>query len=279
MAISVIIGTCNSARHIGRVLESVKMFDEVVVCDLESSDETLDIAKSYGAKIVHIAALGEPGVQKIRDYVLTNATNKWVLMLSPDEIVTPHLRKFLYEFTENPDGDKGVYIPRKNYVLNRLRDHSYPDYQLRFFDRENTTWSHDKDADPHVNGNILKIPASRGELALIKLPKSLSALLAVVNRKSTEELNGIAGEYPQVTVMGMFWKPVFRFSKEYFLKGKFMYGIEGFITSVNRALEIYCMMAKIHEDKVMGEFNRALDRVIAGEEEPLKPRIKRLSAK
>ena len=50
--ISVVINTYNASQHLAEVLETVKGFDEVVICDMESTDNTLDIARKYGCKIV-----------------------------------------------------------------------------------------------------------------------------------------------------------------------------------------------------------------------------------
>ena len=50
--ISVVINTYNARQHLRQVLESVKDFDEVVVCDMESTDDTCDIAREYGCRIV-----------------------------------------------------------------------------------------------------------------------------------------------------------------------------------------------------------------------------------
>ena len=50
--ISVVINTYNAEKFLAQVLESVKDFDEVVVCDMESTDRTLEIARQYGCKIV-----------------------------------------------------------------------------------------------------------------------------------------------------------------------------------------------------------------------------------
>ena len=43
--ISVVINTYNAERDLERVLDAVKDFDEVLICDMESTDKTLDIAK------------------------------------------------------------------------------------------------------------------------------------------------------------------------------------------------------------------------------------------
>lgn len=44
MAISVVINTYNAEQHLAEVLETVKNFDEIVVCDMESTDSTVKIA-------------------------------------------------------------------------------------------------------------------------------------------------------------------------------------------------------------------------------------------
>ena len=50
--ISVVINTYNAERDLEQVLESVKLFDEVVVCDMESTDRTVEIARRRGCRIV-----------------------------------------------------------------------------------------------------------------------------------------------------------------------------------------------------------------------------------
>ena len=42
--ISVVINTYNAERTLAKVLETVKGFDERVVCDMESTDGTLAVA-------------------------------------------------------------------------------------------------------------------------------------------------------------------------------------------------------------------------------------------
>ena len=43
--ISVVINTYNAEEHLRTVLESAKDFDEIVICDMESTDSTLAIAR------------------------------------------------------------------------------------------------------------------------------------------------------------------------------------------------------------------------------------------
>ena len=50
--ISVVINTYNAEAKLAKVLDTVKDFYEVVICDMESTDSTLDIARKYNCKIV-----------------------------------------------------------------------------------------------------------------------------------------------------------------------------------------------------------------------------------
>ena len=53
MKISVVINTYNAEKHLVTVLESVKEFDQIVLCDMHSSDNTIAIAEKYNCKIVY----------------------------------------------------------------------------------------------------------------------------------------------------------------------------------------------------------------------------------
>ena len=53
MKISVVINTFNSERFLDECLRSVRSFDEIVLCDMHSTDRTIAIAESYGCRIVY----------------------------------------------------------------------------------------------------------------------------------------------------------------------------------------------------------------------------------
>ena len=50
--ISVVINTYNAQAMLEEVILAVKHFDEVLVCDMESTDSTVAIARKYGCKVV-----------------------------------------------------------------------------------------------------------------------------------------------------------------------------------------------------------------------------------
>ena len=65
-------------------LESIRDWvDEIIVVDTGSEDKTVEIAKSYGAKIYH--QKWEGNFSKHRNYSLSLATSEWVFIIDADE--------------------------------------------------------------------------------------------------------------------------------------------------------------------------------------------------
>ena len=73
---------------LGRCLDSVKaLADEMIIVDTGSSDRTVEIAESYGAKIYHHPWQGS--FSEARNYGLQFATGDWILQLDADEALEP----------------------------------------------------------------------------------------------------------------------------------------------------------------------------------------------
>ena len=50
--ISVVINTYNEESSLPEILEYVKDFDEILVCDMESTDKTVEIAEDFGCRVI-----------------------------------------------------------------------------------------------------------------------------------------------------------------------------------------------------------------------------------
>ncbi|MDE6299240.1 MAG: glycosyltransferase, partial [Muribaculaceae bacterium] len=107
MAISVVINTYNSSRTLAKVLEAVKDFEDVVVCDMESTDNTVEIARQAGARVVTFPKKHYTYADPARNYAIRQARHDWVLVIDHDEVVTPELKKALYKFIAKPGEVKG----------------------------------------------------------------------------------------------------------------------------------------------------------------------------
>ena len=163
--ISVVINTYNAERDLERVLDAVKDFDEVLICDMESTDKTLDIAKKYGCRIVTFERKTYNIVEPAREFAIHEARFDWVLVVDADEIVTPELKQYLYQRIKENGCPDGLYIPRKNYFMGRFMRCHYPDHILRFFRKDKTHWPPIIHCTPVVDGRVEKIPAKNKELA------------------------------------------------------------------------------------------------------------------
>jgi hypothetical protein len=90
--ITVVLHTENDALRLGRCLETLYPFDEILIVDHLSRDTTTRIAREYGAKVV----AAEPGAPPEHYLRMTHAG--WVLCLDPHESLTESLAASLYEW-------------------------------------------------------------------------------------------------------------------------------------------------------------------------------------
>ncbi len=152
MSLSVAIITLNEEANLARTLESVRWAQEIVILDSGSTDRTIEIAKSFGAKVFSQEWLGF-GAQK--NAALAKCTGDWLLSLDADEEVSPELQREIQVITkkeapfrpqptaageaEEPAVDSpSVYtIPRRNFFLGRWLRYGgmYPDAKPRLIRR------------------------------------------------------------------------------------------------------------------------------------------------
>ncbi len=120
-----IIHTRNSDRYLSEVIDCLRDFDEVLVCDMESSDRTLDIAARKGCSIASFPLVGF--VEPARDFAMTRARHDWVFFVDSDEIVTPALARYVADFIKNPpEGAAALRVPRRNMLLGRWVKSTWP---------------------------------------------------------------------------------------------------------------------------------------------------------
>ena len=91
MPISALIITFNEARNIARCIDALKaVADEIIVVDSYSSDDTVLIAESLGARVIQHSFEGY-GAQKI--VALKEARYDWILSIDADEELSSELQK------------------------------------------------------------------------------------------------------------------------------------------------------------------------------------------
>lgn len=106
--LSAVLATYNEEKNLGRCLDSVKeIADEIVIVDGSSTDKTVDIARSFGAKVV---VCDNPPIFHInKQKALDLASFDWILQLDADEVVTPQLAKEIKRIISFNDREIDVY--------------------------------------------------------------------------------------------------------------------------------------------------------------------------
>lgn len=245
--ISVVINTYNASLHLQKVLESVKDFDEVVICDMESTDNTLDIARQYGCKIVTFPKGNHKSAEPARTFAIQSASNKWVLVVDADEIITPELREKLYQEISKPDCPAGFFIPRQNMFMTMyVRDFRY-DYQLRFFIREGTEWPPYVHTFPKINGKVVKLRAHKKARMLHLMDETIHETMDKLNQYTDNEIE--KKRKKGYGLWALLWRPVWRFLQCYVLEGAFKMGTRGLIRAGLAAVYQFVLVSKIIEER------------------------------
>lgn len=133
LPVSVVIAARDEARNLGACLESLRTCTEIFVIDSFSTDETANIARLYGAKVVQFDYRG--GWPKKRQWALDTLKfqNEWILLLDADERLTPALCHEIERAIANPGYD-GYFIALRMHFLGRTLDHGDTSfYKLSLF--------------------------------------------------------------------------------------------------------------------------------------------------
>lgn len=141
MKISACIITFNEENNIAEAIKSVDWADEILVVDSGSTDKTSEIAQTFGAKVINQEWLG---FSNQKQFAVDNASNDWIFSLDSDERVSEKLTEEILSLKNSSKKSltEGYKIPRLSFYMNRPIKHGgwYPDWQIRFFNRNNSKW-------------------------------------------------------------------------------------------------------------------------------------------
>jgi glycosyltransferase involved in cell wall biosynthesis len=259
VTLSVVIITYNEETNLPRTLESVKPLvsdgrGEVVVVDSHSTDRTVEIAQSYGAK-VFVEKWNGYAAQK--NSAIEKATGDWILSLDADEEVDrgaqEGISRIMGRDADVYAGVAGVWFARKNYFLGRWIRHGgfYPDRKLRMFRRGKGRF-----LDRTVHETVFvegreAVPAHDfdWDIALIHHSyPTLSDYIDHMNRYSSlgaemAVANGERGfSFTNIVV-----RPLLTFIYNYFFRLGFLDGSEGLLLHLYHAVYVSWKYAKAWE--------------------------------
>lgn len=141
MNISAVIITKNEEKNIAEAIGSVLWADEVLVVDSGSTDETVQIARDAGVKVIEREW---PGFAAQKQFAADSASNDWILSLDADERLSDGLIAEIIALKSRPQNDvaDAYRIARLSFYMGQPIRHGgwYPDRQLRLFNRKNGRW-------------------------------------------------------------------------------------------------------------------------------------------
>ena len=158
-SISAIVHTRNSGATLEKALASLSWVNEIIVVDMQSTDDTLAIAECYTDQIIQTDFAQR--VDGIRNRYIETALNEWILVLDSDEwLASDAQTEINLLLTKHADKYVAFSFPRFNYVGEQLLQGGqwYPDNQVRLFRKGTVNWSDTHHHLPEVNhGRLLEL--------------------------------------------------------------------------------------------------------------------------
>lgn len=260
--LSVVIDTYNKELVLSRCLESVKeIVDEILVCDENSSDNTAKIAKKYGAKVVTHKTVSY--VELIRNFEVSKAVGDWILILDPDEEITPSLASEIKRVIKENKTDY-FRIPRKNIVFGKWLKHSrwWPDYNIRLFKKGTVSWNEKIHSVPITQGVGGEIE-NKEEFAIIHHHyDSIEQYVERMNRYTTQQAKNKFIENYKFRWVDLIGKPIDEFLSRYFFGEGYKDGIHGLAVAFLQAFSELIVYAKIWQIEGFEEENIKLQNMI-----------------
>lgn len=240
--LSVAIVTLNAASQLAACLQSAAFADEIIVVDSGSSDDTVGLARTHGARVVHQNWLGY-GPQK--RFAVDQASSVWVLCLDADERVSPALRESILGELAAPRF-RAYEMARCNRFMGRWLRHGegYPDWSLRLFHREHAHWSDDVIHEKVVTtGPVGRL---RGDL-LHESEQGIADYLTKQNRYTTLQAERLHTQGRRANLARLVLSPLLRFFKFYVLRRGFLDGLPGLVHISIGCLNSFLKYAKLAE--------------------------------
>jgi glycosyltransferase involved in cell wall biosynthesis len=249
VTLSVVLITQNEEHNLPRTLESVTPLvrdgkGEIIVVDSGSTDRTVEIAKSYGAKVFIEAWKGFAGQ---KNSAMDKASMDWVLQLDADEPLEPGLAAEIEAALKSSPAMSGFWIPRKNFFLGRWMRHGgfYPDPKLRLV-RRGAGRFEEYGAHP-----TMKVNGATGRLSHALLHDAYPRLRGYIDHMNSYSSMGaevaVSKGHRRFSLADIVIRPLLTFIYNYFIRLGFLDGREGLLLHMYHSAYVSWKYAKAWE--------------------------------
>jgi (heptosyl)LPS beta-1,4-glucosyltransferase len=234
----------NEEKNIRACLDSLRWVDEIVVVDSESTDRTVELAKTCTS---HVYVRAWPGYGPQKNFAMDRATAEWVLIVDADERASDKLRNEVLALLKEPRPAVAYRIPRRNYYYGQwIRGAGqYPDPQLRLVRRGHGRYN-DLPVHEHLEVDGL-VGDLTGHLDHHTHPTVVSHELKIERYSTLAAEERARHGKPDVSWYHLVFNPMWTFLKFYLLRGGFRDGLPGFIVSGFSAAHVLLKYAKLWE--------------------------------
>jgi glycosyltransferase involved in cell wall biosynthesis len=240
LPLSLCVITRDAAAELAECLASARFAAELVVVDSGSRDDTVEIARRFGARVI---AREFDGFGAQKQFAVLQAANDWVLCVDADERVTPELAASIAAALASPRA-AAYAMARRNRFLGRWLAHGegYPDWNVRLFDRRRARWTDDP-VHEHVvaTGGVARLD---GDL-LHSSAESIDAYIAKQNRYTTVQAQAMHARGERASAVRLVLSPLARFVRFYVVKLGFLDGVAGFAHIAIGAFASFMKYAKL----------------------------------
>ncbi len=252
--LSLVVIAKNEARNISRCLNSCELIvDRVVVVDMQTNDNTRELAEGLGARVY----LEEfKGFVEQKQVATDRARCNWVLNLDADEALSPELLAEILEIFERgePSDVDGFLLPRRSFHLGRWIRFGgwYPDYQLRLYHRGRARWG----------GGLVHERVQAAKVKKLQHPilhwvfKDLTEQIGTNNRYSSLGALELHRKGKKFSLGALMFKPISKFLETYIWKLGFRDGMAGLVIAVGAAYSVFLKQAKLWELERLKEMQK-----------------------
>lgn len=248
MGLSVVINTWNEEANIRSCIASIKAIaDEIVVVDMNSTDETQKRAKSLGATVYTHPFTNY--VEPARNFAISKAKGDWILIVDADEQISPKLASIIAKTIENPGGYNFYRLPRKNISFDKWIKHGmwWPDYKIRLFQKGTVLWSEIIHSIPQTRGSGSDFPAEEEYAIIHNNYQSISQFVDRLNRYTSEQAQERYEKNSSFHWSIILSAPFEEFLRRFFSAEGYKDGFHGLVLSLLQAFSELVVVLKIWE--------------------------------
>lgn len=234
--LSAVVIAFNEEKRIAQCLLSLQpVADEILVVDSGSTDQTVAIAMSLNAKVVHHPFEGH--VQQ-KNFAMQQASFDWVLSLDADEVLSKELQSSILNVKQKGFVECAYAFNRLNNYCGTWLKHGgwYPDRKIRLWNRLLGEWGGLNPHDQVILQKGVGVERLAGDI-LHYTYDSVEAHLQQMDRFARISAQAYFERGKRTHFLEVWLNPVFSFVRDYFLRAGFLDGSAGW--TANRIATLY----------------------------------------